>query len=81
MSLKHYRKQAGLSQADLSEKSGVSKQHITFLETSKRSPDRMALEHCRALVSALNDAGVACGIDDVFPPEGADPKPEDTAAA
>jgi putative transcriptional regulator len=72
MNLKAFRKKSGLSQAELSALSGVSKQHITFLETDKRDPERMALEHCRAIVAALNGAGVRCTVDDVFPPSEAD---------
>jgi putative transcriptional regulator len=62
-----YRKKAGLSQNGLSSASGVTQQQISSLELGSRSADRQSLQACRALVAALNRAGVNCTLDDVFP--------------
>ncbi len=85
--LNHYRTIAKLTQKDLAEKSRVTQQQISYLENGKRSAHRQSLEDCRALADALaaagaiNAGGHPVTIDDVFPPELEERKPEDTAAA
>ncbi|MFJ3259864.1 transcriptional regulator [Pseudomonas sp. NPDC086581] len=45
------------------------------IETGRTPP---TLADCRAIVAALNARGVACSLDDVFPPDAAQ---QDNAAA
>lgn len=70
--IKHFRVKAGMSQAQLSVSCGWTKEtekyngRISNYETGVRMP---TLSDCRLIVSRLNQAGVACTIDDVFPAE------------
>lgn len=52
--LKKYREEAGLSQADLSEKSGVARTIISFLETEKDY--NVKINTLIALANALGDS-------------------------
>ena len=52
--LKKYREAAGLSQADLSEKSGVARTIISFLETEKDY--NVKINTLIALANALGDS-------------------------
>ncbi len=65
--LKVYRKRAKLSQSSLGWLAGFSdgQRRISHYETGKRRPN---LNDCRALVHALNEAGIYCTLDEVFPP-------------
>ncbi|MEJ2046453.1 MAG: helix-turn-helix transcriptional regulator [Reinekea sp.] len=73
--LRKYRTEAKLSQGELAILVGFSdgQRRISHYENGKRRP-RPDLNDCRALVKALNQAGVACTLDDVFPPD--DPEQE-----
>lgn len=66
--LKKYRLKAGLTQKELAEAANFppSQRRISYYETGLRHPK---LDDCRLLIAALNDAGVSCTLDDVFPPE------------
>ena len=66
--LRKYRTEAKLSQGELASLVGFSdgQRRISHYETGKRRPD---LNDCRALVKALNQVGVVCTLDDVFPPD------------
>lgn len=62
----HWREKAGLTQAELAKRCNWSKQsRISNYENGFRTP---GIEHCRAIVNALNQAGAQCTLDDVFPP-------------
>jgi DNA-binding XRE family transcriptional regulator len=49
--IKHFRKEAGLNQMALAERSGLPQSHISKLENGKHSPTRMTLEK---IAAALN---------------------------
>lgn len=59
------RKEAGISQAGLAQKLGWSQSRIANYETCTRTP---SLSASRLIVSALNDMGLDCTLDAVFPP-------------
>ena len=63
--LQEFRLLADLSQADVAAAVGVSQAAISQAEAG--SLPRLPV--MRAIVKALNDAGVSCTLDDVFPPE------------
>jgi len=67
--LKDFRVKAGLSQQQLAEKLGwmgaAGQRKISHIEHRSSTPK---LEHCRLIVDALNETGVTCTLDDVFPP-------------
>lgn len=69
--LKHYREEAGLTQAELGERCGfrAAQSRIALYESGGRTP---SLHYARRIVAALNEAGAECRLDDVFPPEGFD---------
>lgn len=67
MSLKTYRQKADLTQLQLAEAAGVSQSQITHLECGRRA--NISLGQARAIVRALNDRGVVCSVDKVFPYE------------
>ncbi|SEF44436.1 Helix-turn-helix domain-containing protein [Alcanivorax sp. DSM 26293] len=67
MSLKNYRQKAGLTQLQLAEAAGVSQSQITHHECGRRA--NISLGQARAIVRALNDRGVKCSLDSVFPCE------------
>lgn len=67
-SIQKHREQAGVSQEQLGNRCGwgnKSQSRISNYETGKRTP---SLEDMRLIVSALNNSGVECSIDDLFPP-------------
>ena len=66
--LRKYRTEAKLSQGELAKLVGFSdgQRRISHYETGSRRPN---LNDCRALVRVLNQAGVYCTLDDVFPPD------------
>lgn len=64
--LKAARKSAGITQTELAELVGMTQAAIGHYETGRRTP---GLNECRRIVSALNEKGVVCDIDLVFPAE------------
>lgn len=64
--ISEYRARAGLSQTSLAESLGWGQGRLGNYEREHREP---GLSECRAIVGALNAAGVSCSLDDVFPPE------------
>lgn len=70
MALRTYRKKAGLTQAQLATLAGVSQSQITHHERGRRS--NISLLQARAIVHSIRTRGVACGLDDVFPPDSVD---------
>ena len=66
--LKAFREASGLTQAGLAKACGwgCNQSRICNYETGRSQP---TLTNCRAIVVALNDSGVSCSLDDVFPPE------------
>ncbi len=67
LSLKKYRKLSKYSQAKFARMTGVSQSTISHYEKGRRTP---SIADARKVVSALNNLGVSCTLDDVFP----DPK-------
>ncbi len=67
------RKKAGLTQAQLAEKLGLTQAAIGHYETCRRKP---SLEEARKIVSKLNELGVDCTLDEAFPSE----QPEQSVA-
>ncbi|PKM30214.1 MAG: transcriptional regulator [Gammaproteobacteria bacterium HGW-Gammaproteobacteria-11] len=63
------RRQAGITQTALAASLGWSQGRISNYEANRREP---GLAECRAIVAALNEQGVKCTLDDVFPPEDMD---------
>lgn len=65
--LKKYRLKAGLTQAELADLANFpnGQRRVSYYESGDRVP---VLDDCRLLVSVLNQAGVSCTLDDVFPP-------------
>jgi putative transcriptional regulator len=64
--LKHYREKSGMTRAELALSVGLKTAGaIEHYEAARRIPP---LETARKLVAALNSAGAACTLDDVFPP-------------
>jgi len=61
-----YRKQGGLSQQALASKVGWGQSRLANYEVNTRTP---SLDDSRRIVSALNDLGVGCTLDEVFPPK------------
>ncbi|WP_140921044.1 helix-turn-helix transcriptional regulator [Limnobaculum xujianqingii] len=66
--IRELREKANVSQEYLAEKVGLTQGAIGHYELGRRKP---SLKNCRLIVSALNELGVACGLDDVFPPKAA----------
>jgi putative transcriptional regulator len=66
--LKVFRTKAGISQDELAKKCGFAdgQRRISHYESGNRKP---SLTDCRLLVAALNQSGVVCTLDDVFPPQ------------
>jgi len=62
--LKTIRKRVGITQAQLAERVGMTQAAIGHYETGRRRP---GLEECRRIVTALNELGASCTLDDVFP--------------
>lgn len=65
--IREFRDKAGLSQERLGASCGLTKAAISNYETGARTPD---LATGRRIVRVLNEAGVSCTLDDVFPPSG-----------
>lgn len=61
--LKSYREQAGLTQQELAKLAGVRQPTLSQYE----SGGMPGLNVARRLVKALNECGVTCALDDVFP--------------
>lgn len=63
-----WREKAGLTQSQLAEMCGWNgkQSRISNYEIGLRNP---SISECRTIVSAINAAGIACSLDDVFPPE------------
>lgn len=62
--IKKYRSQAGLLQADLGEKLGLTQGAISHYELGTRIP---SVAVCRQILAVLKAHGVECTLDDVFP--------------
>ncbi len=60
------RNKLGITQSRLAEACRMGKSRIANYEVGIRTP---GLQDCRAIVSALNELGAECFLDDVFPPE------------
>ncbi|MEE1922885.1 helix-turn-helix transcriptional regulator [Pseudomonas sp. 148P] len=63
------RAQGGVTQIALAEALKWSQGRLSNYESGRRVP---GLAESRAVVAALNSLGVICGLDDVFPPDGAE---------
>lgn len=65
--LVEYRQRAGFTQNELALAAGLTQGAITHLESGRtKSPEIITL---RNIVSALNERGVECSVDDIFPPD------------
>lgn len=66
--LKYYRMRACLTQGELGKRCGfkAAQSRVALYESGERLPP---LPVARRIVAVLNDAGVRCTLDDVFPPE------------
>lgn len=62
--LKKFREKAGITQAQLAEKVGMTQGAIAHYENGRRTP---GLNECRLIVVALTSAGAACTLDQLFP--------------
>lgn len=63
-SLKQFREKAGVTQAALAERVGMTQGAIAHYENGRRTP---GLAESRRLMLALNDLGVSCSLDELFP--------------
>lgn len=63
-SLKHFREKAKVTQAALAERVGMTQGAIAHYENGRRTP---GLAESRRLMVALNDLGVNCSLDELFP--------------
>ncbi|MBS4050760.1 MAG: helix-turn-helix transcriptional regulator [Methylomonas sp.] len=57
---------ANLTQAWLAARLACTPMAVSYYVSGQRCID---LQICRQIVRALNDAGVACTLDEVFPPD------------
>lgn len=64
--ISHYRKKANVSQQALAHELGWIQPRLANYETKARTP---SLADSRLIVKALNQLGIRCSLDDVFPPE------------
>lgn len=62
--LKTYREQAGLTQERLAQYIGKTQAAVGHYENGRRLP---GLNEGRRIVQVLNDHGVTCSLNDVFP--------------
>ncbi|EGT0644515.1 helix-turn-helix domain-containing protein [Citrobacter braakii] len=62
--LKKLRKEAGISQASLADALDVSQGAIAHYEKGIR---KLNVESAKKIIEALNDNGVSCAFEDVFP--------------
>ena len=60
-----YRKKASISQVVLARAVGWNQPRLANYESNLRTP---SLADSRLIVCALNEFGVKCSLDDVFPP-------------
>lgn len=63
-----FRRKKGITQKDLAEALGWSVRRISNYEQGIRTPN---IKDCQQIVKGLNQLGVKCGLDDVFPLESA----------
>ena len=63
-SLKQFREKAKVTQAALAERVGITQGAIAHYENGRRTP---GLAESRRLMLALNDLGVSCSLDELFP--------------
>jgi putative transcriptional regulator len=66
--IKQKRKNKNISQVQLALTIGW---HVSTLSNYENGIRKGNITDCRAIVSGLNELGVECGLDDVFPPEAA----------
>ncbi|MCX9104027.1 MULTISPECIES: helix-turn-helix transcriptional regulator [Aeromonas] len=64
--IKELRDKAGKTQSDLAAELGITQGAVAHYEKSRRKP---GLNTCRKIASVINNWGVQCSINDVFPPE------------
>lgn len=62
--ISHLRASKNVSQVTLAEALGWSQGRLSNYESGRRIP---SLADSRAITAALNDLGVVCSLDDVFP--------------
>ncbi|AFI45231.1 TPA: helix-turn-helix transcriptional regulator [Pasteurella multocida] len=62
--LQKYRKETGLSQAKFAKEMGWKQSRIGNYEARVRTP---TLFNAKAIVRKLNELGVNCSLDDIFP--------------
>lgn len=62
--IKQLRVKKGISQAQLARHMGWLQARISNYEMGKRLPN---INDCQQLVKALNELGVKCSLDQVFP--------------
>ena len=55
-----------ITQDQLADQIGYKKKRLANYETLYRTPK---ITNCQAIVKGLNELGVNCTLDDVFPPE------------
>lgn len=68
--IKHYRKAAGITQAQIAERFGITSMAVSYWENPSPSNERVPdLAQSREIVAMINAAGVECTLDDVFPPK------------
>ncbi|CAI1138861.1 MULTISPECIES: helix-turn-helix domain-containing protein [Serratia] len=60
------RNKLGITQSQLASACNMGKSRIANYEIGIRTP---GLQDCRVIVSALNNLGAKCLLDEVFPPE------------
>jgi putative transcriptional regulator len=73
--LRHFREQANLTRGELALALGLKTAGaVEHYEAGRRNPP---LDKARKIVAVLNDKGVDCSLDAVFPP----PKPKKRRAA
>ena len=61
------RQQHDITQIELAKRLGWHQARLSNYEHARREP---SLADSRAIVAALQELGVRCTLDDVFPPEG-----------
>lgn len=68
MRLRYYRMRACLTQGELGKRCGFksAQSRIALYESGDRMPP---LPVARRIVAVLNEIGIDCTLDDVFPPE------------
>lgn len=64
--LTEYRKKLNISQREFGDRAGFSQSAINHYETGRRTP---CISDARKIVETLNNLGIACTFDEVFPPK------------